>query len=332
MIDKVKIINWRPFPHIIFWLVSLYFIGSYYSISGTLNSIDFIYSISFHFCLIPLVYLNLGLLIPKSLRVGRYVVYLLGLIVGVASAIVFHDIIFEILIPIFLVDYYIVSFVDTLSLILVLGIYLAITSLLKFSKSWFKIQQLEKENIKFELSSLREQLNPHFLFNGLNSIYALSLQKSGKAPEAVLILSELLRFSLYEIHKEKVELLEEIKNIQHYLALQKLRLKEPELIEFSIKGDPKNISVTPMIFLPIIENAFKHGDLKKVISITFEIGESIQFNCSNQVDQKDHPESETGGIGLGNIKRRLHLLYPDHTLNIGKEKSQFFVQLKMNAK
>lgn len=332
MIDRVKIISWRPLPHLLFWVASFYFIGSYFSISGTLSSIDFIYSISFHVCLIPLVYLNLALLIPRLLQNRNYILFFLGLILIITLAIFIHILVFDMLIPIVLVDYYIVSFADTTSLVLVFGVYLSITSLLKFSKSWFRIQQLEKETIRFELSALKQQLNPHFLFNGLNNIYALALQKSGKTPEAVLILSELLRFSLYEINKEKVELSQEIKNIEHYLALQKLRLKEPEIIDFSITGNPKSISVPPMIFLPIIENAFKHGDLKYTIKISLTIGETLQLHCENQIDQKDHPENQPGGIGLENIKRRLQLLYPDHTLEITREDPQFIVQLQIVAK
>lgn len=328
MIDRLKIFNWRPLPHLLFWAASLYFIASFFSISGTLSSIDVIYSISFHSCLIPLVYLNLGLLIPKALQKGRYFLYLSGLIVSVSLTIIIHYLVFEIMIPIVLVDYYIVSFVDTLSLVLVFSIYLALTSLLKFSKSWFRIQQLEKENMRFQLNSLKEQLNPHFLFNGLNSIYALAIQRSEKTPEAILILSELLRFSLYEINKEQVALSQEIKNMEHYLALQKLRLKDPNLIHLYISGEAKDILVPPMIFLPILENAFKHGDLKKAIKISLVISETIQFHCENQIEHKDHPESQQGGIGLENIKKRLDLLYPDALLKIRKEENLFIVQVK----
>ncbi|MDW3195961.1 MAG: sensor histidine kinase [Cytophagales bacterium] len=324
----MKVFNWRPLPHLLFWAASLYFIAYYFSISGALSSIDVIYSISFHGCLILLVYLNLGLLIPKLLQKGHYVIYLLGLMFIIALAIVAHYMVFEIMIPIVLVDYYIVSFVDTLSLVLVFSIYLALTSLLKFSKSWFRIQQLETENMRFQLNSLKEQLNPHFLFNGLNSIYALAIQKSEKTPEAILILSELLRFSLYEINKEKVELSQEIKNMEHYLALQKLRLKGPHLINFRVIGDPKDITVPPMIFLPILENAFKHGDLKKAIKISLLISETIQFHCENQIDHRDHPELRQGGIGLENIKKRLDLLYPDASLDLNNEENLFIVQVK----
>ncbi len=327
MIDQMKIISWRPLPHILFWAASLYFIGSYFSVSGRLSSIDIIYAFSFHLCLVPLVYLNLGLLIPKALQKGNYYIYALGLMVSLALTIAMHYLVFEILIPVVLIDYYIVSFVDTLSLLLVFGIYLLITSLLKFSKSWFRIQQLEKENIRFQLSALKGQINPHFLFNGLNSIYALSLQKSEKAPEAILLLSELLRFSLYEINKERVTLVQEIRNVEHYLALQKLRLKKPEMVNLSINGNPGDRSISPMLFLPILENAFKHGDHNKDINISLEISETLLFCCENYIDEKDHPEEQVGGIGLENIKRRLDLIYPGHSLDIKKTDSMFTVKL-----
>lgn len=332
MIDSTKIPNWRPLPHLFFWAASLYFIGSYFSVSGTLSSIDIIYAISFHLCLVPLVYLNLGLLVPRALQKRRYFFYLTGLVLSMALTIAIHHMVFEILIPMALVDYYIVSFVDTFSLLVVFGLYLAVTSLLKFSKSWFRIQQLEKENIRFELGALKEQLNPHFLFNGLNSIYALSLQKSEKTSEAILILSELLRFSLYEINKEKVLLTEEIKNVEHYLTLQKLRLQNPELVNFSFKGNPGEYLVPPMLFLPILENAFKHGDLKKEINISLEIEQKLRFRCENYIDKKDHPDKQSGGIGLENIKRRLDLLSSDHSLDIDIKDSQFLVKLEIENK
>ncbi len=332
MIDKVKLLSWRPLPHILFWVVSFYFIGSYFSVAGTLSSIDYLYSISFHLCLVPLVYLNLGLLIPRLLQEKHYFSYILGLIISMIITVAIHFLVFEILIPLLLIDYYIVSFVDTFSLLIIFSIYVGITSLLKFSKSWFRIQQLEKENIEFELSSLKEQLNPHFLFNGLNSIYALSLQKNEKTPEAVLMLSELLRFSLYESNREKVELTLEIRNIEHYIALQKLRLKNPESIRFSITGVPENTTIAPMLLLPILENAFKHGDLEQPVFIRLRIDKTISFSCENEIDKKDHPDRLPGGIGLENIQRRLHLLYPKHSFSIIRNDSRFTVNLVVEVK
>ena len=306
-----RILNWRPLLHLLFWTVSFYFIGSYFAVSTELSSIDFIYSCTFHICLIPLVYLNLSWLIPGFLQKGKYVWYLLLNLTNITLAFALHELVFEYALPVFLRDYYIVSFVDIFSLIQILILYLGFTSLLKFSKSWFQIQQLEKERIQLELEALRAQLNPHFLFNGLNSIYALALQRSDKTSAAVLKLSDLLRYSLYEINKESVPLDKEIENLGHYLALQKLRLKNDSIIHATFPEQTNGLKIAPMILLPLLENVFKHGDLNKEVKIEMKVKHSFSFLCENHVDVKDHPNEPTGsGIGLENIKRRLDLLYP----------------------
>lgn len=315
--------------HVLFWGLSFYFIGTYFSISSGLSSIDFIYSISFHICLFPLVYSNLSFLVPRLLQTGKYLWYFLALVCLITVTIFIHELVFGYLVPTFLTEYYIVSFVDTLSLIRIFTIYLIVTSLLKFSKSWFRIQQLEKERMNLELKSLKSQLNPHFLFNGLNNIYALSLQKSDKTSEAILKLSNLLRYTLYEINKEEVSLEQELDNLEYYISLQKLRLKTPSFIHFDISGNTQKVNIAPMILLPILENVFKHGDLSKEVNIELTVEEYISFFCENYIGDKDHPTDSFGGIGLENIKRRLDLLYPDHQLAIKKENEKFCVSLKI---
>jgi sensor histidine kinase YesM len=296
--------------HLVFWVLSIYAVTEFFSISNNFKIVDLIYSLLFHGCLFPLVYLNLGLLIPHFFRKNRYWIYLplLGLDILLAYGI--HEGIFNYLTPL-LEDFYLVSFSDPWLLLIIFGIYLFITTLLKLSRSWFQLQQLEKEKLQLELNALKAQINPHFLFNGLNSIYSLAFHQKPEAPEAVLKLSNLLRYVLYEVNQEMIAIDQEMDMLHQYIDLQKLRVSDPEAISFATEVKEKQ-DLPPMILLPLIENAFKHGDGKLSAQLKAD-EQGIVFSCSNIIAEKNQPEQEKqGGIGLENIQRRLSLMYDDH--------------------
>ncbi len=198
--------------------------------------------------------------------------------------------------------------------------------------NWFKGEQLRKElenkRMDAELSFLRMQMNPHFLFNSLNSIYSLSLKKSDDTPEAVLKLSEMMRYMLYEGEDEehKVSLAKEIDYLKNYIGLQKIRFKDRLYIDFLVEGDTVGKKTVPLLLVPFVENAFKHGvlvDAQHPLQIHLLVdGERLIFNVKNKknLDNKDF----TGGVGLDNVKRRLALLYPGkHQLTIS-EGNEFY--------
>ena len=200
--------------------------------------------------------------------------------------------------------------------------------------AWHKeIEQkdLLLQNRQSELSFLRSQINPHFLFNSLNNIYALVYESSPKALPAIAGLSELLRYMLYD-NKEKVPLEKELAYIEKYIALQKLRFEHEVKASVEVRGNIGHISIAPLLLVPFIENAFKHGDfsetgegLKASIHV---VGEKVIFYCRNT--KGSGTKDAGGGIGLTNIQRRLQLLYPSkHNLDIINEENSFTVNLEL---
>ncbi|MDP4262242.1 MAG: histidine kinase [Bacteroidota bacterium] len=206
----------------------------------------------------------------------------------------------------------------------------------RFAMDWFRNdrirQQLENQNLKTELAFLKSQINPHFLFNTLNSIYVLAYQRSGLAADAVMKLSAIMQYMLYESNHEQVPLAKEINYIYQFMALQRLRTSEQLFFDLSVTGDTESCVVAPLLLVPFIENVFKHGILnnKEDPAIArLEISkEQLIFSCRNRINhsQKD----TTGGIGLVNVRRRLELLYPGrHQLSEMNDGNHYSVHLTL---
>ncbi|MBC7934784.1 MAG: histidine kinase [Rhizobacter sp.] len=191
--------------------------------------------------------------------------------------------------------------------------------------------QLKQERINAELAFLRSQVSPHFLFNSLNNIYSLSYKKSDNAPDAILKLSELTRYMLYE-KQDQVLLEKEWGYIRNFISLQQLRYESPLNLQLSLKAEIDTIYIAPYLLIPFVENAFKHGDVhdkENPMIIGLECSEEeVIFKVKNKIvfQQKD----KDGGIGLGNVRRRLELLYPgSHQLIINEQKENFDICLKI---
>ena len=206
----------------------------------------------------------------------------------------------------------------------------------KFYKEKQTYLQLNEQKVSAELSALKHQLNPHFLFNTLNNLYALSINKSDEAPEVIAKLSEMLDYMLYGCNDKYVSLQKEIELIDNYLALEKVRYDERVDISFDTTIDT-DVRIAPLILLTFIENAFKHGvsqELKKAhIHITIAIeNHFILFDITNSV-AKNRVSANKERIGLTNIKKQLELLYPDsYTLDIKDKIDSFNVRLKLPVK
>jgi len=185
---------------------------------------------------------------------------------------------------------------------------------------------LETEKLNAELAFLKSQINPHFLFNSLNNIYSLAYQKSDKAPEAILKLSEIMRYMLYESNDEKVSLEDEINYLENYIDLQKLRVKEHVYLELNIKVDNFQHRIMPLLVISFLENVFKHGvatDKEHPIRITVEVQNNrLHFKAQNKKSKLNKDKS--GGIGLTNLKRRLELGYPDKHTFIVQDNEDFY--------
>lgn len=201
----------------------------------------------------------------------------------------------------------------------------------------YKAKQLVAEQQAAELSYLKAQVNPHFLFNTLNNLYGLSLESSKKVPSMILKLSDLLSYSLYESKVDSVPIEKELELIKDFIALEKLRYEDRVQVDLKI-NDSVNLSqrLAPLLMLPLVENAFKHGvkntDILKPIQITLDQSkEQFSFKVENHLQPSSEQETEKGGIGLTNLRRRLDLHYPDkHLLKINKEQNKFIVNLKID--
>lgn len=209
---------------------------------------------------------------------------------------------------------------------------------LALTKDFYKRDRLNQEirvqRKETELQFLKAQLNPHFLFNSLNSIYSLVRNGSHEAPEAVITLSELMRYMLYEAQQELVPLTKEIDYIKNYVSFQLFRLSDSENVRLKISGKYGNKKIAPLLLIPFVENAFKYGtDFKGKTYVDIDmqvISDSLFFYVKNRIGIHKRDEMNSG-IGLTNIKNRLELLYPEnHALNIDKEDGNYQVKLELN--
>lgn len=213
-----------------------------------------------------------------------------------------------------------------------------ISALLKVYVEWRRNEDLRKkvenEKVSSELQFLKTQLNPHFLFNSLNAIYSLSVKGSSKTSEAIISLSELMRYMLYEADKDKVKLGKELEYIKNYVQLQRLRLSDSANVKLKISGEERGKEVPPLLFISFIENAFKYGTDYKgrtYVNIGLLISEkSIHLRVENKIGAH-RKQTKDSGVGLENIKNRLRLLYPDsHKLLITDNGETYVVDLNLN--
>lgn len=214
-------------------------------------------------------------------------------------------------------------------------------TVLRVIMDWWRYQNekqvLLTQTMQSELRFLKSQINPHFLFNTLNNLYALTLKKSDKAPEIVLKLAEIMRYMLYECNERRVHLSKEIHYLYNYLDLERLRQPKNADIRFVVEGHVSEQLVAPLIFVPFVENSFKHGlnhatdggfvRLKLAVQ-----GEDLEFFIENSkvehAPRPSHPRS--GGIGLSNVRQRLEMLYPEnHSLEITDEPNRYAVTLRL---
>ncbi|ANQ50343.1 histidine kinase [Flammeovirga sp. MY04] len=338
--------------HSIFWIC--YYVlnglrwGSYYDdypYSFQSNLIGF----AIH---IPLSYYHAYYLLPKYIPTKKYVGYLLHL--GASLTAMMYLKVFltqQFLLPVWPeagAQAEILSVNHVVAIITGELYVLGITTSIALTRNWIanqrKTRELEKQNMMTELSLLKSQIQPHFLFNTLNNIYSLTLDKSDEAPDAVMKLSELMSYMLYQ-KETRVNLDDELYHMKNYLDLEKLRFGKRLDISFNIEGDATKVRVPQLLFLPFIENTFKHGvknklnqikiDLNLIISddfITFEVeNPSIdQIQLPFVLSESSNETIKKGGFGLSNAKRRLGLLYDDrYTLQILDGDDKFNVTLKI---
>jgi two-component system, LytTR family, sensor kinase len=228
--------------------------------------------------------------------------------------------------------------VDIVSIILFVMIW-SLGTALQIVKQWRfteqRAAQAEAEKATAELSFLKAQIHPHFLFNTLNNIYSMAVLKSEHTPAAILKLSNIMRYVTDEVKRDFVPLQREVEYISDYIDLQRLRLSNKVQLDFSVKGNTEGKQIAPLILMTFIENVFKYGisiHEPSVITIRITAGENaIAFFCQNKVSGTPNKDESTG-IGISNTKKRLEHLYPEkHLLTINTGNGLFTVQLALQV-
>ncbi|MCE7994758.1 MAG: histidine kinase [Roseivirga sp.] len=279
---------------------------------------------------LPAVYLH-SLTFDKWFRKKKYGLYFLSLLANImlfglliefiAGEIVYYDD------P----DAYISG---RLSLIAFLVVSTGFRFLFEGLEAKSKLAEIEAKQAQAELESLKSQVNPHFLFNSLNNIYGLLMEDVDRAGDSLLTLSSLLRYLIYASQKTRIGLEEEVKFLDDYMAMERLRLGDKCQLSFEKEGDVTGRSLSPFLLIPFVENAFKHGSFATVgeshIHVKLHLEENkLTFKVDNSTKSKARKEPE--GTGIANVKRRLELLMPEkHTLEVTPGDSRFYVKLELS--
>ncbi|MEQ8705323.1 MAG: histidine kinase [Phaeodactylibacter sp.] len=340
--DRVyKFLTRREVYHSLFWLMVLLLLtlfentrqGFWFTLSNELINILF-YGL--------VVYFNLLYLIPNYLTQKKFLTYS-GLLILATLIITPLKV---------LVFYFKFSHLPQLQADLLQNMnwYFLLTFIIAGSSTVFKIitdwlrhlrerQELQTQTMQSELRFLKSQINPHFLFNTLNNLYALTLKKSDEAPEIVLKLSEMMRYMLYECNEKQVLLSKEVSYIRNYLDLERIRQGKNAVINFEVNGRISDQKIAPLMFIPFLENSFKHGLSSRIgegfVNIVLNVDENtVHFyieNSKSDAPPSRDPSRPSGGIGLVNIHRRLKLLYPDHyELDIEDSPNTYAVNLLLD--
>jgi LytS/YehU family sensor histidine kinase len=333
-------LSWQIFWHTLFWVAMISFFlfifhnNAKLSIDATIVVVVIYGGIN-----IGLFYLNYLVFIPRFLNKKRYNIYAIAI---VATVILFGfgkygvALIFKQYVLMRMKGQVIGFGTYFLNTVFTSLVFLFLSTALKFAVDWFlneRIQRdLENQRLSAELAFLKSQINPHFLFNSLNSIYSLAYQRSETTPEAILKLSEIMRYMLYECNDNKVDLARELQYLQNYIDLQKIRFGNKAFIDFKIDGKVETQQIVPLLLIAFIENAFKHGvasNPQTPIRLLIEVDEAhLHFFMQNKKHTNNRDES--GGIGLNNVKRRLDLLYPGkYNLDIRDERDTYTVELSL---
>ncbi|HTI12721.1 MAG TPA: histidine kinase [Puia sp.] len=281
-------------------------------------------------------YLNVYLLTPKLFYKRRYVTYAAALALVFGIMLLIHACIF---IYLFALPHF--SFLGATGFMLpAFVLNSAIGTTFRVVRDKIQADRLaqekQEENLKTELSFLRSQINPHFIFNILNNLVALEQMKSEELGPTILKLSSLLQYMLYDTDEEKVSLIKEVDYLQSYIDLQRQRFGTKVPVEVSMEVPPGYEEIEPMLLIPFVENAFKHGVgmiENPLIRITLRVSKGVlHFAVCNRYNPTSAEiKDKTSGIGLGNVMRRLKLLYGDqHVLHISRDDGWFVVSLELN--
>ena len=276
-------------------------------------------------------------LLPNFLYPKRYNYFIISMCLLIGFVIVIEELVLE---PIYFPDTRAKSYPGLfITLIHVLPL---IIILVGFKFGWDALaKQHEVENLKLiakesELGFLKSQINPHFLFNNLNNLYAYAIENSPKTPEIILELSSVLRYMLYDCQGKYVSLNMELKHLENFIKLSSMQIEDRGTVEYEFGNIAGGYQIAPLILVVFVENAFKHStasqanDIKIEIETRMEDDSTLFFRCSNSYQRQSNTTSLAKGIGMENVRKRLELLYPDnHQLDIRQTDSCYEVFLRM---
>jgi len=348
MIKKLNLQNNRLAQHLSFWGAYLLFALFLSTVrSSVVEDMEFHFSFELAQTLFMAiaVYVNLRVLIPNFLEKRRYWVYsLLVILLMIANAYLFVNTlkVFPDLQPHFVQRPH-PSPHWVIPILFMEVMLVAVSSALHFLRENAKLKDealtvkaLESSKLKAELDSLKSQINPHFLFNSLNNIYSHALLESKETPALILKLSGLLNYIIYECQDEQVTLEKELDFLKNYIDLEKVRIDES--VEVTLEADVSDslVSVAPLLFVPLVENAFKHGvnlsTGEPYIRVKLSLSDDhiLSFSCENLKDTYPSDNSRNGGIGLENVQKRLELIYPGkHGFTIDAEGDVYKVTVQV---
>ncbi|HAS43341.1 MAG TPA: hypothetical protein DCS93_22870 [Microscillaceae bacterium] len=331
--------------HLTFWIGYVLIFGFIWS----KNAGDWQRSLLFELVALPprmaAVYLSIYWLLPHFLLKKRYLFFLLGLggLLFIAGLILrgLHYYFF----PWYAIGKPTQSFWNTYQIIrgmVLVNATVIVVITIKVLKYWFQnqqqLKQSEQARIESELNYLKNQIHPHFFFNTLNNLYGLAIEKSDEAPDLILRLSQLMRYMLYETQTPTVPLRNEINHLHHYIALEKIRYQEGFQLMFQVKGEIGSQQIPPLLLLPFVENAFKHGLSTQIehawVHVQLEItATQLIFKVKNSIPSS--PKSNTHphqGLGLKNVRQRLdHLFEHRYELQINPEDTQTEKTVEVNT-
>ena len=328
--------------HIIAWglLLMVPFLSTYQVIKSfaPTDNISLVPIIILSLFLIIIFYFNYFVLIPKFLLLKKYWLYISLLVFSIVTGFVLSGLFFNLfgvnpdniasinpvlikIEPVMRANTFLMLIISILS-----SISLTINN---------HLRQLEKEKLVAQISSLKSQINPHFLFNTLNNIYATAIDTSPRTADMVDKLSEMMRYTMKESQNDFVPLEEEINYLNNFIELQKLRLESKIKFDYSVEGDFTELQIAPMLLIPFVENAFKHGvnsEQNSNIRINIKADETeLHFLVTNNKVKNQSNPNEHNGLGIENTKHRLALIYPSrHLLTIKETEHDFMVSLHIN--
>ena len=284
-----------------------------------------------------LFYLNALALIPRLFYKRKYLFFVFSLISSFCFIMLLHGALFKPFVPGHIFNFFRSSSHNIIPFLFTVMVSTTYKIIFDKVKADAATAELQKENLKTELSFLRSQISPHFLFNVLNNIVAMVRLKSEELEPTVVKLSSLLQYMLYETDEEKVLLRNEEESLRNYIDLQKIRFSSDLILNTSFDVKEEWHTIEPMLLIPFVENAFKHGTgLLQDPEIDIQLqsaNNQLDFFVKNKYLNSDTAKDKTSGIGLANVKRRLQLLYPErHTLSIEHNIEWYTVHLKIYFK